>query len=71
MVGFFLISAPRTFDFISFKNIRGTDHFGIPLGYVFSVYLVFLAGTIIHYGLRAWRLIRGEPLESIDKDGQP
>lgn len=62
----FALSVPATWDFVSFKGIRGTDHFGIPLSYVFSVYLVFLAGTIIIYATRAWRLARGETPEAID-----
>lgn len=62
----FAISAPATWGFISFKGIRGTDHFGIPLSYVFGVYLVFLAGTIIAYSIRAFRLFRGETPEAID-----
>jgi TRAP-type C4-dicarboxylate transport system permease small subunit len=66
LVGFFLLSAPKTWDFISFKNIRGTDHFRIPLGYVFSVYLLFLAGVVVHYGWRAWRLIRGDSVDAVD-----
>jgi TRAP-type C4-dicarboxylate transport system permease small subunit len=66
LAGFFLLSAPRTWDFISFKNIRGTDHFRIPLGYVFSVYLLFLAGVVIHYGWRAIRLIRGDSVDAVD-----
>jgi TRAP-type C4-dicarboxylate transport system permease small subunit len=67
LVGFFLLSAPRTWDFISFKNIRGTDHFRIPLGYVFSVYLFFMAGVIVLYGWRAIRLIRGDSLDAVDE----
>jgi C4-dicarboxylate transporter, DctQ subunit len=68
LAGFFLLSAPATYDFISFKGIRGTDHFRIPLSWVFSVYLLFLGGMILHYGWRAWRLLRGASPESLDKD---
>jgi C4-dicarboxylate transporter, DctQ subunit len=70
--GFMLLSAPKTWDFISFKGIRGTDHWGIPLSWVFSVYLAFLAGTVVHYGMRAWRLLRGESLDAVDgRSDQP
>jgi TRAP-type C4-dicarboxylate transport system permease small subunit len=62
----FALSAPATWDFIAFKGIRGTDHFGIPLSYVFSVYLLFLAGAILHYAHRAVRLVRGDDLGAID-----
>ncbi len=66
IAGFMLLSAPKTWDYISFKNIRGTDFFRIPLGYVFSVYLIFMAAVIIGYGLRAWRLVRGESPGRLD-----
>jgi TRAP-type C4-dicarboxylate transport system permease small subunit len=64
----FAISAPATWSFVSFKGIRGTDHFGIPLSYVFSVYLLFLAGTIVHYLRRAIRLLRGDDLRAIETE---
>lgn len=68
MVVGFGISVPASWDFISFKSIRGTDHFGIRLDLVFGVYMIFLAGTIIHYGLRAWRLIRGNSLTKLERE---
>lgn len=68
MVVGFGISIPATWDFIDFKKIRGTDHFGIPLNYVFGIYMIFLFGTIIHYGLRAFRLIRGDSLSELEKE---
>ncbi|MCA0425300.1 MAG: TRAP transporter small permease subunit [Proteobacteria bacterium] len=68
MVVGFGISVPATWDFIDFKKIRGTDHFQIPMNIIFGVYMIFLAGTIIHYGLRAWRLIRGDSLAQLEKE---
>lgn len=68
MVIGFGISVPATWDFISFKSIRGSDHFGIRLDIIFGVYLVFLAGMIIHYGLRAWRLMRGDSLAQLERE---
>lgn len=68
MVIGFGISAPATWDFISFKSIRGSDHFGIRFDLIFSVYLIFLAGTVIHYGLRAWRLMRGDSLAQLERE---
>lgn len=68
MVVGFGISVPATWEFISFKSIRGSDHFGIRLDLIFGVYMFFLAGTIIHYGLRAWRLIRGDSLSELERE---
>lgn len=66
--GSFTISAPATFDFVSFKGIRGTDYFGIPLSYVFGIYLVFLAAMVIAYTRRAFRLLQGDDLNAIEDD---
>jgi C4-dicarboxylate transporter, DctQ subunit len=68
MVVGFGISVPASWDFISFKSIRGSDHFRIRLDLIFGVYMIFLAGTIIHYGLRAWRLMRGDPLSELERE---
>jgi TRAP-type C4-dicarboxylate transport system permease small subunit len=64
----FLVSVPATWDFISFKAIRNSDVIGIRMDFVFGVYLLFLAGTIIHYGLRAFRLLRGDSLATLEKE---
>lgn len=64
----FLISAPATWDFISFKAIRSSDVLGIRMDLIFGVYLLFLAGTIVHYLLRAFRLMRGDSLSTLEKE---
>jgi TRAP-type C4-dicarboxylate transport system permease small subunit len=64
----FLVSLPATWGFISFKAIRSSDMLGIRLDLLFSVYLVFLVATVVHYLLRAWRLMRGHSLAELEKE---
>jgi len=64
----FLISAPATWSFISFKAIRSTDIIGIRFDIVFSVYLFFLVAMVVHYLLRSWRLIRGDSLATLERE---
>jgi len=64
----FLVSVPATYEFVSFKGIRSTDMIGIPMDYLFSVYLIFLAAVIIHYGLRAYRLLRGDSMATLERE---
>jgi TRAP-type C4-dicarboxylate transport system permease small subunit len=66
--GGFLASVPATYDFVSFKSIRSTDMLGIRMDILFSVYLIFLASVIIHYGLRTWRLLRGDSMETLERE---
>lgn len=63
-----LASLPATYDFISFKAIRSSDILNIRLDLVFGVYLIFLVATIIHYALRAWRLLRGDSLATLERE---
>jgi TRAP-type C4-dicarboxylate transport system permease small subunit len=70
MVGF-AVSMPATWDFISFKKIRSSDILGIRFDILFSVYLVFLVAMIVHYGLRCWRLIRGDSLSTLEREESP
>jgi TRAP-type C4-dicarboxylate transport system permease small subunit len=64
----FALSLPATYDFISFKSIRSSDTLGIRLDILFSVYLIFLVAMIIHYGLRAYRLMRGDSMANLERE---
>ena len=68
LAGGFLISLPATYEFITFKAIRSSDTLRIRLDILFSVYLIFLVSMIIHYGLRAFRLMRGDSMETLERE---
>ncbi|MEO7939587.1 MAG: TRAP transporter small permease subunit, partial [Burkholderiaceae bacterium] len=51
-----LVSLPATWDWVSFLTIKKSATLRIPLSYVFSIYLLFVAGTMGVYGLRLWRI---------------
>ena len=55
----FVVSAQDTWGFISFYMIQHSSTLQIPLGYVFSIFGVFLVMMVIRYGLRALDLLRG------------
>ena len=55
----FLAALPATLDYITFYKIKSSSTLGIRLDVVFSVYGIFAMAIIIHYGVRAWRLING------------
>ena len=54
-----LYSAPDTWGFISFYMIQRSSTMQIPLGYVFSIFGIFLVMMVIRYAVRAIALIRG------------
>mgnify|MGYP001767227866 CR=1 FL=1 len=71
LAGGFAASAPATWDFVSFKKIRSTDIIGLRFDLVFSVYLIFLAATVVHYVVRIVRLLRGDPMSSLEREETP
>jgi TRAP-type C4-dicarboxylate transport system permease small subunit len=66
----FLASVPATWDFISFKKIRASDTLHLRFDIIFGIYLVFLVSTILHYALRAIRLVRGDSLAELEREEQ-
>jgi TRAP-type C4-dicarboxylate transport system permease small subunit len=64
----FAVSFPATWDFISFKKIRSTDIIGIRFDLVFSVYLIFLVAIVVHYVVRIRRLLRGDPMSTLERE---
>jgi TRAP-type C4-dicarboxylate transport system permease small subunit len=66
----FLASVPATWDFISFKKIRASDTLHLRFDIIFGIYLVFLVSTILHYALRAIRLVRGDSLAKLEREEQ-
>jgi C4-dicarboxylate transporter DctQ subunit len=57
-----LVSAPASWDYISFLYIKKSATLHIRLSYVFSVYMIFLIAVVIRYGLRIpWMLREGAP----------
>ena len=68
MVIGFGISVPATGISSHSRPFAASDHFGIRLDIIFGVYMIFLAGTIIHYGLRAWRLSAGDSLSRLERE---
>ncbi|MDJ0942302.1 MAG: TRAP transporter small permease subunit [Kiloniellales bacterium] len=61
----FAAALPATFDFIAFMRIESSSSLGVRLDYVFACYLIFSAGVLVRYGLRALgRLSSGEAAEA-------
>jgi TRAP-type C4-dicarboxylate transport system permease small subunit len=55
-----LVSFPATWDWVSFLTIKKSATLRIPLAYVFSLFLLFMVGTIVIYTLRLRQIFRNE-----------
>lgn len=65
-----LVSLPATWDWVSFLTIKKSATLRIPLAYVFSLFLLFMVGTIVIYALRLRQIFRDE-LEPARTDAAP
>jgi C4-dicarboxylate transporter, DctQ subunit len=58
-VAVMLLAAPATWSYISFMKVESTASLGIPLNWLFSIYLVFAAAMVLRHGLQVWQALRG------------
>ncbi|MCZ4316760.1 TRAP transporter small permease [Comamonadaceae bacterium G21597-S1] len=65
-----LASLPATWDWVSFLTIKKSATLRIPLAYVFSLFLLFMLGTIVLYTLRLRKVLRNE-LDEPQRDAAP
>ena len=65
-----LASLPATWDWVSFLTIKKSATLRIPLAYVFSLFLLFMLGTIVIYTLRLRKILRNE-LDEPQRDAAP
>jgi C4-dicarboxylate transporter DctQ subunit len=63
IVAGFLAALPADWSYITFYKIKKSATLKIRLDYVFSIYAIFAVAVIAQYSVRAFRLIRGAPLD--------
>ncbi len=60
LAGLFLWSLPAVVDYVTFMRVERASYIGVPLDYLFSVYVLFAAALIVRYLWLSWKAIRGE-----------
>jgi TRAP-type C4-dicarboxylate transport system permease small subunit len=58
-----LIALPATWGYVRFMKVESSAALGIPMSWVFSVYLIFAVAMIMRHALIVWQSIRGIELE--------
>jgi C4-dicarboxylate transporter, DctQ subunit len=54
IVGILLLSFPATWAYVSFMKVEKSASMGLPMNWVFSIYIVFLVAMIIRHSHIAW-----------------
>ena len=59
VVVLYSVSFKASFDYVSFMKVEKSSYLKIPMNWLYSIYVVFLAAVIVRYLLLLWRLVRG------------
>lgn len=66
LVGLYGISFPAVLDYVTFMKVEKTSYLKIRFDWLFSIYLVFVAATIVRYLWLGWRALRGVAPDEFD-----
>ena len=47
-------SLPATWSYVTFMKVESSASFGIPLNWVFSIYVVFVLAMVVRHGFITW-----------------
>lgn len=58
-----LLSLPASWAYVAFMKVEATASFGIPLNWVFSIYIVFVVAMVVRHAGIVWDALRGRLVE--------
>jgi len=56
-------SLPATWSYVTFMKVESSASFGIPLNWMFSIYVVFVVAMVVRHAGIVWAAIRGRLVE--------
>lgn len=60
VVGLFIAAMPEVVSYVAFMHVEKASYIGVPLDYLFSIYVIFAVATIVRHLLLIWQAIRGK-----------
>ncbi len=64
IVALYALSLPATWKYVTFMKVERSSYLNIRLDWLYSIYVLFMVGTIVRYLWLLWEALRGD-------DGQP
>jgi len=64
-----LVSLPAAWSYVTFMRVESSASFGIPLNWVFSIYLLFVVAMAVRHAGIAWEALRGRLVEDRERLG--
>jgi C4-dicarboxylate transporter DctQ subunit len=66
LIALYGISFPAVLDYVAFMKVEKTSYLKIRFDWLFSIYIVFVAASIIRYIWLAWQAVRGVAPDEFD-----
>ncbi|KFG68611.1 TRAP transporter small permease subunit [Microvirga sp. BSC39] len=66
LIALYSLSFPAVLDYVTFMKVEKTSYLKIRFDWLFSIYIVFAAATIIRYIWLAWQALRGVEPDEFD-----
>ena len=66
LVAIYVLSLPAVADYVAFMKVEETAYLDIRFDWLFSIYLVFAAASIVRYLWLGWRAIGGDGPDASD-----
>ena len=66
LIALYAVSFPAVLDYVTFMKVEKTGYLKIRFDWLFSIYILFVAATIIRYVWLAWQALRGVAPEEFD-----
>jgi C4-dicarboxylate transporter DctQ subunit len=63
LVALLLYSLPASWSYVTFMKVESSASFGIPLNWMFSIYIVFVVAMVVRHGGIVWDALRGRLVE--------
>jgi C4-dicarboxylate transporter DctQ subunit len=59
LIALYGISLPATYAYVSFMKVERSAYLHVPINWMYSVYVIFIAACICRYGWLVYQAIRG------------
>ena len=64
-------SLPAAWSYVTFMKVESSASFGIPLNWMFSIYIAFVLSMAVRHGLIAWGALRDRLVDDGPGPGEP
>jgi C4-dicarboxylate transporter, DctQ subunit len=60
-----LVSLPGAWSYVSFMKVEKSAAMGLPMNWVFSIYIVFIVAMCVRHAMIAWQAFKGNLVQDV------